>query len=229
MTGVSITTTPNTSFASYYSPYNYSPYNYSSSLTSSDYTELETKSYYELKVGKIVRRGTKVTTYKSEKNIKNISFIYWRRISFNHTIAQCIEKSGDKSSSSCRTSNNFWVLCSVYEIHWFHSYMPSDCTSAWGEISAFSSTDLAFERAFIKKKYFQKVITSCTSARCFYRAFSAGTCHWLIEGGIFREYLWLFPLFFKKEKKKEVRLPSLFYWYYLLYTGCICKVYPSAV
>ena len=74
MTGVSITTTPNTSFASYYSPYNYSPYNYSSSLTSSDYTELETKSYYELKVGKIVRRGTKVTTYKFEKNIKNISF-----------------------------------------------------------------------------------------------------------------------------------------------------------
>ena len=74
MTGVSITTTPNTSFASYYSPYNYSPYNYSSSLTSSVYTELETKSYYELKVGKIVRRGTKVTTYKSEKNIKNISF-----------------------------------------------------------------------------------------------------------------------------------------------------------
>lgn len=70
MTGVSITTTPNTSFASYYSPYNYSPYNYPSSLTSSDYTELETKSYYELKVGKIVRRGTKVTTYKFEKILK---------------------------------------------------------------------------------------------------------------------------------------------------------------
>ena len=71
MTGVSITTTPNTSFASYYSPYNYSPYNYSSSLTSSDYTELETKSYYELKVGKevtVVRSKSPINSYYATGN-----------------------------------------------------------------------------------------------------------------------------------------------------------------
>ena len=70
MTGVSSINSTNTSSASYYSDYNYSPYNYSS-FTSSDYIELEPKSYYELKVGKevtVVRSKSPINSYYATGN-----------------------------------------------------------------------------------------------------------------------------------------------------------------